>query len=60
MSQSYEAGNANMGQGEDDEFDGYFEDFDNDIMPNSNNGQRVGTNAGLSFNDEVNVNDDDF
>lgn len=44
MSQSYEAGNANMGQGEDDEFDGYFED-DNDIMPNSNNGQRVGTNA---------------
>lgn len=47
-------------KGSDDEFDGYFEDFDNDIMPNSNNGQRVGTNAGLSFNDEVNVNDDDF
>ncbi|EJS42846.1 tvp38p [Saccharomyces arboricola H-6] len=60
MSQSYEARNSNMGQEDGDEFDDYFEDLNNDIMPNVNNGQRVGTNAGLMFNDEVDVNDDDF
>ncbi|CAI4045375.1 Tvp38p SKDI_11G2960 [Saccharomyces kudriavzevii IFO 1802] len=60
MSQSYGAGNDNMGQGDDDEFNGYFEDLDNDLMPNNNNGQRVDTNAGLIFNNEVDVNDNDF
>lgn len=49
-----------MGQGDDDEFNGYFEDLDNDLMPNNNNGQRVDTNAGLIFNNEVDVNDNDF
>ncbi|CAI4034841.1 hypothetical protein SMKI_11G2930 [Saccharomyces mikatae IFO 1815] len=60
MTQSYESGNANVGREDDDEFDGYFEDLDNDIMPNNDNGQRVGTNAGLMFNDEIDVNDNDF
>ena len=41
MTQSYESGNANVGREDDDEFDGYFEDLDNDIMPNNDNGQRA-------------------
>lgn len=60
MSQSYQAENGNMGQEDDDEFDGYFEDLNNDNLANNSNGQRVGTNTGLTFNDEMDVNDDDF
>ncbi|CAI1558744.1 hypothetical protein SEUBUCD646_0K03030 [Saccharomyces eubayanus] len=60
MNQSYEAENVNMGPEDDDEFDGYFEDLNNDNLANTNSGQRVGTNTGLTFNDEMDTNDDDF
>ncbi|CAI4046791.1 hypothetical protein SUVZ_11G2970 [Saccharomyces uvarum] len=60
MNQSYQVENGNMGPEDDDEFDGYFEDLNNDNLANNNNGQRVGTNTGLTFNDEIDANDDDF